>query len=97
MAAFKAPGSIFSAIDVGIFVDGVAANAAEQRRVTILNAQNIALLGNWSMMVTSALAAGNHLFEVRAVNSVPGTSPANVSSGTTPLLQGQLTITTLKK
>lgn len=89
----------FSVVDLGIFVDGVLSTSAGQRRITILNGTGLSMIGNWSMTVTRELAAGNHTFEVRAINAFSGSpaSPANVSSGSAPQLQGQLTIAIIKK
>lgn len=87
----------FSAVDVGIFVDGAVSSQAGQKRVTILNGSGLAMVGNWNMSVTRELLPGNHTFEVKAINAVPGTVPANVSSSATPLLQGRLTVTLIRK
>lgn len=85
----------FTAVDVALFVDGVASPSAGQRRITAANNgginQNIA---NWSFGRAFSLSPGSHTFSVRAVH-VAG-STANVSSGSAPALQGALTVSILK-
>jgi hypothetical protein len=89
-----ATSTTYSVVDVGVFVDGVAGS---QRRVSIANASSLAqLIGNWSIGESYQLAAGNHTFEVKAVGGIPGSSNANVSSGSAPQLQGVLTVIIVK-
>lgn len=90
-----ATSTTFSVVDVAIFVDGVSGS---QRRVAIANTSSLAqLIGNWSMGESYQLSAGNHTFEVRAIGGIPGSSNANVSSGSAPQLQGVLTVMVVKQ
>ncbi len=85
-------GAAYSAVDVGIFVDGVASNQGGQRRVVAANTDGVAqMIANWSMSRTYTLAAGNHTIEVRAKSADPSMTTANVSSAGAPQLQGVLT------
>jgi hypothetical protein len=86
----------FSVVDVAIFIDGAISGLGGQRRISILNSNSNSLLGNWSMSVSRTLSAGNHTFEVKAINAgIPNASNARVSAGP-GLLQGQLTVTVIK-
>jgi hypothetical protein len=85
-------------VDIGVFVDGVVSTSGGQRRLSIANTSALAqLIANWSIDHTYTLAAGNHTFEVKAVNGAAGTSNANVSSGSAPQLQGVLTVMVINK
>lgn len=93
-----ATSTTFSVVDVILYVDGVAATTAGQRRVAIANTSSLAqLIGNWSIDHTYTLPAGNHTFEVRAVGGVGGSSNANVSSGSSNLLKGVLSVEIIKQ
>jgi hypothetical protein len=92
-----ATSSSYSVVDVGIFVDGVVSSQGGQRRIAIANTSSLAqLIANWSMTRSYSLSAGNHTFEVKAVNGAAGSSNANVSSASAPQLQGVLTVTIIK-
>jgi hypothetical protein len=93
-----ATSTTFSVVDIGLFVDGVVSTSGGQRRLSIANTSSLAqLIANWSIHRTYTLSAGNHTFEVKAVNGAPGTSSVNVSSAAAPQLQGVLTITIVKQ
>ncbi len=86
-------GATYAVVDIGLFVDGVAAS---QRRLALSNTPALAqVIGNWSMSVAQPLSAGTHVVEVRAKDG-GGSADANVS-GTTPLMRGQLTVLVLKQ
>lgn len=88
--------SDFVAVDVGIFVDGVVSASAGQRRVTALNNTGLTNnIGNWSLGRVFSPAPGSHTFSVRAA-FVAG-SGALVSSAAAPQLQGQLTVSIIKR
>lgn len=92
-----AAGVAFSAVDIGIFVDGTVSSSGGQRRVVASNTDALGqMLANWSFDRTYVLAAGNHTFQVRAASTGTG-STANVSSGTAPQIQGILTVTVIKE
>jgi hypothetical protein len=92
-----ATSSTYSVVDVGLFCDGVVSSTGGQRRISIANTSSLSqLIGNWSLTQTYNLSAGNHTFEVRAMNGAGGSSNANVSSGSAPQLQGVLTVTIIK-
>lgn len=92
-----ATSSTYSVVDVGLFCDGVVSTSGGQRRIAIANTSSLAqLIGNWSLTQTYNLSAGNHTFEVKAVNGAGGSSSANVSSGSAPQLQGVLTVMIVK-
>jgi hypothetical protein len=93
-----ATSTTFSVVDIGLFVDGAVSTSGGQRRLSIANTSSLAqLIANWSIQKTYTLSAGNHTFEVKAVNGAPGTSSANVSSGSAPQLQGVLTVTIVRQ
>ncbi len=86
-------GSTHAIVDIGLFVDGVAAG---ERRLVLANTSSLGqIIGNWNLSLSRALSAGSHTIEVRAKDA-GGTADANVS-GTTPLLRGQLTVLVLKQ
>ena len=88
----------YSVVDIGLFVDGAVSIAGGQRRLSIANTAALSqLIANWSIDRTYTLPAGNHTFQVRAVNGATGTSPANVSSGSASQLMGVLTVTVINK
>lgn len=88
-----AAGSSHAIVDIGVFVDGVAAG---ERRLVLANTSSIGqIIGNWNLNLSRALSAGSHTIEVRAKDG-GGTADANVS-GTTPLMRGQLTVLVLKQ
>lgn len=88
-----ATSSTYSVVDVAIFIDGVVVTNGGQRRIAIANTSSLAqLIGNWSMDHTANLSAGNHTIAVKAVSGAPGSSSANVSSGSAPQLMGVLSV-----
>lgn len=90
-------GSSYSAVDIAIFVDGVASNQGGQRRVIAANTTGVAqMIANWSLSRSYTLSAGTHTIEVRAVNADPSATTANVSSSSAPQLQGVLTALILR-
>lgn len=92
-----ATSTTYSVVDVGLFCDGVVSSTGGQRRIAIANTSSLAqLIGNWSLTQTYNLSAGNHTFEVKAVNGAAGSANANVSSVSAPQLQGVLTVTIIK-
>ncbi|CAN5782728.1 hypothetical protein BH11BAC7_BH11BAC7_17460 [soil metagenome] len=92
-----ATSATFSVVDIGLFCDGVVSTTGGQRRLSIANTTALAqLISNWSLTQTYNLSAGNHTFEVKAVNGAAGSANANVSSGSAPQLQGVLTVTIIK-
>ena len=84
----------FSVIDVATFVDGAIIGA---RRIVIGNFPVQSSVGNWALSGGQTLSAGNHTIEVRARTGIGGSSTANVSSSSDPLLRGQLTIVVIRK
>ena len=89
-------GAAYAAADLAIVIDGVVSDA--QRRVVAANTDALGqMIANWSFGRTFTLGAGSHQIEVRAIGGIPGTVVANVSSGSTPQLQGVLTVTVLKR
>lgn len=88
-------GSTYSVVDVAIFVDGATTPSAGQRRLVLSNTPAVAnVIGNWSMSLSQSLPAGPHTIEVRAKNGE--TATANVSSGSAPQMQGQLTVMVIR-
>jgi hypothetical protein len=91
-------GSGFSIVDVAIFVDNLYVGNAGYRRLIINN--TVSLTGqfvNWSIGHTLTLTPGSHTIAVGA-GGVPGLSAAaTVSGGPGSVIQGQLSITVLKK
>ncbi len=82
----------YSVVDVAIFVDGALAG---QRRIVIFNNLLPSSVGNWALSTGQTLSAGNHTIEVKVRNGLASASPAVV--GGDALLNGQLTIITVKK
>lgn len=88
----------FSVVDLALFVDGVPSTAAAQRRVSMVNSATLSqVVEGWSMSRTLELPAGSHTVDVRAVSADPAMVQANVSSGSAPQIQGQLTVVILKE
>lgn len=86
----------YSAVDIGIFVDGVVSGSGGQRRVVASNTDALGqMVANWSFDRTYTLAAGNHTFQTRAM--YVGGSTANVSSGSAPQIQAVMTVTIIKE
>lgn len=95
-----AAGAAFSVVDIALFVDGVASVQGGQRRVVAANTTTVGqMIANWSFGRSYQLAPGNHTFEVRAISGdTTGTAAAaNVSSASTPLIQGVLTVSLLRR
>jgi hypothetical protein len=93
-----ATGSAYGAVDLAIFVDGIASVQGGQRRVIAANTTTVGqMIANWSFGRTYALAPGSHTFEVRAISADPGSATTNVSSATAPQIQAVLTVTVLKQ
>lgn len=85
-------GAAYSAVDISLFVDGVASNQGGQRRVIAANTTGVGqMIANWSLSRTYTLAPGTHTIEVRVINADPAATTANVSSASAPQLQGVLT------
>lgn len=88
-------GDAYSAVDVAIGIDGDVTNA--RRRIVASNTPTVAhMITNWSFGRTFSLAPGSYVFQVGAANADPGSATANVS-GTTPQLQGVLTVMILRR
>lgn len=93
-----ATGSAYAAVDVALFVDGVASPQGGQRRVVAANTAAVAqMIANWSFDRIYTLAPGAHTFEVRAVSADPGSATANVASGSAPQIQATLSVTVLRR
>jgi len=87
-------GTAFAAADIGIHVDGAPSPQAGQQRIIASNTQSVGqMITYWSMTKTYTLTSGVHTIDVRARDAA-GTADANVS-GTSPLIQGVLTVTIL--
>ena len=87
-----AAGAAYSAVDIALFVDGVASNQGGTRRVVAANTTTVGqMVASWSFSRTYTLAPGVHTIEVRAISGDPGSAAANVSSALAPQLQGVLT------
>lgn len=97
MQSTGATSSTYSVVDVALFCDGIVSTTGGQRRISIANTTALAqLIGNWSIIQTYNLPAGNHTFEVKAVSGAAGSANTNVSSSSAPQLQGVLTVTIVK-
>ena len=89
-----AAGAAYSAVDIAVFVDGSITNA--QRRVVAANTDTVGqIIASWSFGRTIPIPAGTHTIEVRAAGADPAMATANVSSASSPQLQGVLTVTTV--
>lgn len=87
-------GTSRSVVDLALFVDGTTATPGGQRRVFAAGPQVVA---NWSFGRVLTLAPGAHSFEVRAASADSGSAPANVASGSSPLLQARLAVVVLRQ
>lgn len=93
-----ATGNAYGAVDVAIFVDGVASVQGGQRRVIAANTTTVGqMIANWSFGRTYSLSPGSHTFEVRAMSADPGSATTNVSSATAPQIQAVLTVSIVKQ
>lgn len=89
-------GTTNSLLDIGLFIDGALVPSAGQRRLVLSNTPAVAqVVGNWSLSLSRALTPGSHVIQVRAAN--PGAYTVNVSSGSAPQLQGQLTVLVIRQ
>jgi len=89
-----AAGAAYSVVDVAVFVDGAISQA--QRRVVAANTDAVGqMLASWSFGRVLAIPGGTHTIEVRAAGADGGMVTANISSASTPQLQGVMTVTTL--
>lgn len=87
----------FSLVDFALIVDGATLTDAGYQRATAQN--NAGLTGAFeyaSMSQTVALTAGSHTFGVAVAGTGIG-STATVGGNSTSVLQGELTVTILKK
>jgi hypothetical protein len=93
-----AAGNAYSAVDLAIFVDGIASSPAGQRRVIAANSAAVGqMIATWSFDRVYTLAPGNHTFEVRAASADPSATTANVASGSAPQIQAVLQVTILRQ
>jgi hypothetical protein len=83
--------SASGSVDIQMFVDGVALGPPSFRRFNLGTSE----IANWSMANTLTLSAGPHTVDVRA-GQVSGTAPT-VSGNSGTVLQGQLSLVTLKR
>lgn len=90
-------GTNFAVVDIGIHVDGVVSAQGGQRRIVASNTTAVGqMIANWSMTKTYTLAPGVHTIDVRVTDVGTGSADANVSSGSSPQLQGTLTVQIIK-
>lgn len=89
-------GTAFSVVDLALFVDDAISTAGGQRRIVAANTAGVGqTITNWSFSRSYQLPAGNYKFELRAAGVESTAAPANVSSGSVPLIQGTLTVTVI--
>lgn len=86
--------SSYSVVDVALFVDGSTATPGGQRRVFAAGPQ---VSANWSFGRVLTLTPGAHSLDVRAASADPNSAPANVASGSSPLLQARLAVVVLRQ
>jgi hypothetical protein len=93
-----AVGTAYAAVDVALFIDGVASPQGGQRRVVAANTTAVGqMIANWSFDRVYTLAPGAHTIEVRAMSADAGSATANVASGSAPQLQATLSVTVLRQ
>lgn len=86
----------YSAVDIALQIDGAFPTHGGMRRVVAANTAGIGQqIANWSMTQAVTLTPGTHTIAAYAAY-VDGAT-ANVSSGVAPQLQGELTVTIIKK
>jgi hypothetical protein len=86
----------FSAVEIGLFVDGNLQVNGGYRRIVALNQLNIGHVNaNWSFGVGLSLSPGNHRFSIGA--DVNGGVDARLSGDSTSIHQGQMTIVIVKE
>lgn len=87
----------YSATDIGITINGsVPADSAVQRTVSMNNAAVTGVISYASMKQTFILAPGSYTFGIAAAGSGQGAT-AIVGGNTNSVLQGELTVTILKR
>jgi hypothetical protein len=86
-----------SRADIALFIDGQIVGDGGWRRITAANTGGVtaSMIANWNLALAASLAAGQHTIEVRTKYDAGAT--AIVSGDTTSPLQGQLTVTIIKR
>lgn len=85
-------GTTYGIADIGIHVDGTLMGSGGQQRVVSANTSGLGnMIDKWGFGKTYTLTPGVHTIDVRAKDG-GGTADINVSSGTSPLIQGVLTV-----
>jgi hypothetical protein len=86
----------YSAVEIGLFVDGILQVNGGFRRIVALNQLNIGHVNaNWSFAVSLSPSPGNHRFSIGA--DVNGGVDARLSGDSTSIHQGQMTIMIVKE
>jgi hypothetical protein len=95
-ATTYAPAGGFSAVEIGLFVDGTLMVNGGYRRIVALNQLNIGHVNaNWSFGLGLSLPEGTHRFSIGA--DVNGGVDARLSGDATSIHQGQMTIMIVKE
>lgn len=85
-------GTAYGIADIGIHVDGNLVGSGGQQRVVSANTSGLGnMIDKWAISKTYTLSAGTHTIDVRAKDG-GGSADIAVSSGTSPLIQGVLSI-----
>jgi hypothetical protein len=87
-----------SVVDVALVIDGVVAANGGYKRIVAANTTGIVtMISNFDMSQAIPLTPGAHTIKVAAKGNGGASSPALVSGDSTSVLQGELTVTIVKK
>jgi hypothetical protein len=87
-----------SVVDVALVIDGVVAANGGYKRIVAANTTGIVtMISNFDMSQAIPLTPGAHTNKVAAKGNGGASSPALVSGDSTSVLQGELTVTIVKK
>jgi len=85
-------------VDVALVIDGVVAANGGYKRIVAANTTGIVtMISNFDMSQAIPLTPGAHTIKVAAKGNGGASSPALVSGDSTSVLQGELTVTIVKK
>jgi hypothetical protein len=87
-----------SVVDVALVIDGVVSANGGYKRIVAANTTGIVTtIANFDMSQAIPLTQGAHTIKVAAKGNGGTSSPALVSGDATSVLQGELTVTIVKK
>jgi hypothetical protein len=96
----SATSSGYSVVNVAIYIDGVVSPNGGYRRISAANTAGVLnMIESFSLTQALTLTPGAHTIDVRAAtgSTAAANSPAVVSGDSTSVIQGELTLTLIKK